>query len=288
MTDAQVDLAPEWAVTELGTGDPVVLVHGLGTDSSAWDRVAPALAEHHRVITVDLPGYSLRALTDRVPHATDLADGLDAVLAGAGVHSAVLVGHSFGGVVSLITANRHPDRCAGLVLLAPGGFGTELNPLLPLVSTRLGARMLSTLYGPRTSRAIERVAARVEARPGRDTRIRVSELMETYARLRTEQARAQFRLSVQETLALNSQADRQELAKVDRAIPILVLWGREDRVLPAWHAKNAATVFPWSVGHLIDGAGHTPHRSHPQRTSQEIRAFAESGAVRRRLSPAGS
>lgn len=278
----------DWAVTEAGSGELIVLVHGLGTDASAWDRVVPALAEKHRVITVDLPGYSLRSVVDRVPHVTELADGLDARLAELGITSAVFVGHSFGGAVSLLTAQRHPARCAGLVLVAPGGFGTDLNPLIPLIGTRFGPRLMRSLYGPRASRAIARVAARVEGRSGRDSRVRIAELMETYDRLRTEGARDQFRTSVQQSLALNSEADRAELTKIDPSIPILILWGREDRVLPSWHAASASNLLPWATVHLLDGAGHTPHRSLPRQTTREISTFADSGEVRRRLRPAES
>jgi pimeloyl-ACP methyl ester carboxylesterase len=272
--------APEWLVSDIGRGDAVVLVHGLGTDSGAWDRVVPILAERHRVITVDLPGYSLRSLSDEVPHAADLAAGLDALLERRGVDSAVFVGHSFGGAVCLLTAHHHPDRCSGLVLIAPGGFGVELNPVVPLIGTRVGARLLRALYGRRASRAIERVAERVESRSA-DSRVRIAELMETYGRLRTEQAREQFRSSVRESLALNADIDRSQIV-ISSRIPILVLWGREDRVLPPWQAKNAATMMPWSTIRLMDGVGHTPHRSHPLEVIREIEAFVDSGDVRRR------
>lgn len=288
MAEPTGDAESQWAVTDTGAGDPIVLVHGLGTDSGAWDRVRPVLAEAHRVITVDLPGYSLRSAVASVPSAPELADGLAAVLAERRVAAAVLVGHSFGGAISLITAHRHPERCAGLALIAPGGFGTELNPLIPLIGTRFGSRLLRSLYGPRTSRTIERMAARVETRSTQDSRLRIAELMETYDRLRSEQARAQFRTSVRESLALQSGTERRQYAEIDSRIPILVLWGRDDRVLPVWQAKNVTTLLPWSVPRLIDGAGHTPHRSHPVRTSREIEAFVESAGVRRRLSPAGS
>jgi pimeloyl-ACP methyl ester carboxylesterase len=287
------DRTTGWSYTDSGTdggsGTAIVLVHGLGTDSSAWDRVVAPVRDGHRTVAVDLPGYSLHSAADVVPGAVELADGLDALLARLGITSAVLVGHSFGGAVSLITAHRHPQRCAGLVLVAPGGFGAELNPLLPLIGTRFGARLLRTLYRPRASRTIERIAARVDARPGQKmSRVRIAELMETYDRMRTEEARAQFRASVQHSLALNSSPDRSEFTQVDPDIPILILWGRDDRVLPVWHANRAADVLPWADVRVIDAAGHTPHRSHPQQTAQEICAFARSGAVRRRFSRTGS
>jgi pimeloyl-ACP methyl ester carboxylesterase len=143
---------------------------------------------------------------------------------------------------------------------------------------------MRSMYGPRRSRTIERLAARVESRSSfRDGRLRVSELMETYDRLRTEQAREQFRAGVQESLALNSVADRRELARIDPHIPILIVWGREDRVLPVWHAKNATSLLPWSVVRIMDGVGHTPHRSHARQTNREIAAFVRLADVQARF-----
>lgn len=272
----------ENSYSETGTGPPIVLLHGLGSDSSAWHRVAPELATQHRVIAVDLPGYSLRTDVDDVPDAIELADALDQLLHRLGIECAVLVGHSFGGAVCLVTAGRHPRRCAGLVLIAAGGFGTELNPLLPLLGTRIGAQLLDRLYRPRASRTILRFAARVESRPVRDSRARIAELMETYNRLRSERARTQFRASVRRTLALNAGPDRARLAELDPSIPVLVLWGREDRVLPVWHAKNAAAVLPWATVRILEGAGHTPHRSHPFEVALQIAMFVASAPVRRR------
>jgi pimeloyl-ACP methyl ester carboxylesterase len=271
----------EWEVTEHGSGDPLLLVHGLGTDSSAWDRVAPLLAQQFRVIAVDLPGYALNFSVDVVPSGSELAAGLDALLARMGIDAAVFVGHSFGGAVSLLAAHHYPTRCAGLALIAPGGFGVELNPVVPFMGTRAGAAMLRALYRPRASRTIERIARRVETGGDAAGKVRISELMETYDRLRTERARDQFRASVREGLALSATIDRAQIV-INPAIPILVLWGREDRVLPSWQAKNVSSMLPWSTVRLLDGRGHTPHRSDPQTVAREIGAFAESGEVARR------
>jgi pimeloyl-ACP methyl ester carboxylesterase len=280
VTEVRLGAASEWRVEELGDGDPIVLVHGLGTGSSAWDRVTPLLARRYRVIAVDLPGYSLNSVVAGVPHASELAEGLDAVLARIGVESAVFVGHSFGGAVCLLGAHHYPSRCAGLALIAPGGFGVELNPVVPFMGTRAGARLLRTLYGPRASRTIERIAARVESRSA-DSRVRIAELMETYDRLRTAEAREQFRASVRESLALNADIDKTQIV-INSHIPILVLWGREDRVLPPWQAKNVTSMLPWSTVRLLDGVGHTPHRSEPDTVVREIEAFADSAAIQGR------
>jgi pimeloyl-ACP methyl ester carboxylesterase len=264
----------EWEVTEHGSGDPLLLVHGLGTDSSAWDRVAPLLAQQFRVIAVDLPGYALNFSVDVVPSGSELAAGLDALLGRMGIDAAVFVGHSFGGAVALLAAHHYPTRCAGLALI-------ELNPVVPFMGTRAGAAMLRALYRPRAARTIERIARRVETSGDAAGKVRISELMETYDRLRTERARDQFRASVREGLALSATIDRAQIV-IDPAIPILVLWGREDRVLPSWQAKNVTSMLPWSTVRLLDGRGHTPHRSDPSTVAREVAAFAESAEVARR------
>jgi pimeloyl-ACP methyl ester carboxylesterase len=284
VSDVRLGAASEWLVQESGSGDPIVLVHGLGTDSSAWNRVVPLLAERFRVITVDLPGYSLKSVDPQVPHADELAVGLNAVLARVDVSSAVIVGHSFGGAVSMLMAHHFPTRCDGLVLIAPGGFGVELNPVVPFMGTRAGARLLRALYSPRAARTIERIAARVESRSA-DSRVRISELMETYGRLRTEQARTLFRASVRESLALNAAIDKTQIV-INSRIPVLVLWGREDRVLPVWQAKNVSSMLPWSTVRVLDRVGHTPHRSDPRTVAREIVNFADSGAITRRRAAA--
>ena len=173
-------------------------MHGLGTDSSAWDRVVAGargrLPRGHR-----RPARLLACARSSTacPMRANSPTGSMRCWPTWGSARAVLVGHSFGGAVSLITAHGHPQRCAGLVLVAPGGFGAELNPFIPLIGTRFGSRLLRSLYGPRTSRTIERIASRVDGRSGQDSRVRIAELMETYDRLRSEEARAQFRTSVQ-------------------------------------------------------------------------------------------
>jgi pimeloyl-ACP methyl ester carboxylesterase len=107
-----------------GAGSPIVLVHGLASNSRIWDDVAPRLAERHHVVALDQRGHGL---SDRPAEATggftfekvvgDLL-GLMAILK---LDRPVLVGHSWGGNVVLQCAATHPDRVGGLVLV-DGGF----------------------------------------------------------------------------------------------------------------------------------------------------------------------
>jgi pimeloyl-ACP methyl ester carboxylesterase len=106
-------------VQEIGSGPPVVMVHGmlLGTLASWYLTVAPALASRHRVVLYDLRGHGL---SDRVPTGYDVAtmtDDLEAVIEEVVREPAVVVGHSYGGVIALELALRRPEHVRKIVVV---------------------------------------------------------------------------------------------------------------------------------------------------------------------------
>ncbi len=110
-----------------GAGDiPVVLLHGFGASHTAWDPVIEEVGEARRTIAYDLPGHG-RSL--HAPHgsAAMAARAVLAELAGRGLNRAHLVGHSMGGAAAAVAALMEPKRIASLTLLAPGGFGREID-----------------------------------------------------------------------------------------------------------------------------------------------------------------
>ena len=100
-----------------GSGEPtVVLVHGLGQNRGVWDRVAAHLEKSYRVVRVDLPGHGASAPTK--PTGLDpAAEAFDRALRQRKVKNALLVGHSYGGLVALAEASAHPERAAGVVVI---------------------------------------------------------------------------------------------------------------------------------------------------------------------------
>jgi pimeloyl-ACP methyl ester carboxylesterase len=119
----------EWRGTPLryavgGSGPPLGLVHGLGGTYANWLRVAPALAERHRVVVPDLPGHGGSAPLPAAPTVDVFADAVLAVLEAEDALPAPLVGHSLGGLVALRAAVRRPDAVRGLVLAAAAGISS--------------------------------------------------------------------------------------------------------------------------------------------------------------------
>ncbi|GAB0108224.1 alpha/beta fold hydrolase [Nocardia sp. JMUB6875] len=105
---------------ETGRGDPVVFVHGVCCNSSAWRGVAPALADNWRCITPDFPlGSHSPAVPDADLSLPGQAEIVVGVLDALGLDRAVIVGNGYGGDIAQLVAARHPDRVAALVLVGP-------------------------------------------------------------------------------------------------------------------------------------------------------------------------
>jgi len=106
-------------VEQAGSGEPVVLLHGFGASTYSWRKVMPALAERYRVVAIDLNGFGYtqrpksRESYTREGQAKLVMDTLDAL----GIARAHLVGHSYGGGITLYLASRHPERFRSMVLV---------------------------------------------------------------------------------------------------------------------------------------------------------------------------
>jgi pimeloyl-ACP methyl ester carboxylesterase len=146
-------------VDEHGSGSPLVLVHGLGTNRGVWRAVVPLLEEGRRLIALDLPGFG-----DSPP----LGPGFEIDEAAGAVGEAIaerldgpydLLGHSLGGAVTLMIARQRPDAVRSLVLCAPAGFRPRARPVADAVAAaapvllrarrRLGRPLASSAAGRR-------------------------------------------------------------------------------------------------------------------------------------------
>lgn len=260
-----------WRYRHSGSGEFIVLIHGLASDSATWGGFAQALATKYSVVSVDLPGFAISDRSEQVPSIGQLALGVDQLLHELGADSYVAVGHSFGGAVALHLAYLFPHQTRALVLIAPGGFGPEINPVVSLLGTPVGHRLLALAYRPSVSRAVARIANRYghsESRPRR-----IEELMATYTRLADPTARLRLRRSVRAAVAADTPDARSLTPMISPAIPTLIIWGTEDRVLPPWQLDRASALLPHARLRRIDGAGHTPQRSHPEQTLAAVEAF---------------
>lgn len=232
-----------------GSGDPLVLVHGLATTRSIWRHAAPRLAARRRVATLDVPGFGAARRAGRGFDLGLVADAIAADLRAAAVPEPYdLVGHSMGGAVALTLAAQRPAAVRGLVLVSPAG----LRPIPASAAAALG--LAAELYVP-----LRRGAAPLAAWSwGR--RLLMAGGVSDGGALAPAVVRELVGASagarcIGPALTTVASADlRRTLAEL--ALPIGAMWGREDRVIPPGGVQTVLRLRPDAVCELIDGAGH--------------------------------
>jgi len=233
------------------SGDVVLLVHGYGGDRNSWLFLQEPLAARHRVYALDLPGHGTSAKDVGDGSVDLLADAVLGVLDAVGPGRAHLVGHSLGGAVVLAAAARSPGRIASLTLFAPAGFGPSIN-----------AGYVRGFAAAQTRRELKPLVGQLFADEQLVTRQVVDDLL-AYKRLDGVDAAL---AALAETL-LDGDEQRIDSAAAVRAlgevVPVTVVWGSADRIIPAEQASSVAAVAPGAAVRVIDGAGHMPHMERP-------------------------
>lgn len=243
-----------------GEGELILLIHGYGGDRNSWLFLQEPLAAKYRVYALDLPGHGTSAKDVGDGSAGLLADAVTGVLDALGAGRAHLVGHSLGGAVALAAAARDPGRVASLTLIAPVGFGAEIN-----------AGFLRGFADAQTRRELKPVASQLFADESLVTRQLVDDLL-AYKRLDGVDQALHALLGT----LLDGDGQRADsaalLAGLGGAIPVTVVWGRQDRIIPAAQAEAVAGA----ERRLVDGAGHMPHMERPG----EVQAAIEETVAR--------
>lgn len=258
--------APALHHVRRGEGPPLLLLHGLGSDLHVWDLVIDALAEQHDVLAVDLPGFGLSPpLAQDRGTAYALGGAVIEALDAVGWERPAVVGHSLGGLVALEVARR--DRVTRAVVISPAGMATpteHVRTKAQLRSARLAARMLGPL-GPKLVRnpSVRGWSMRFSAASPRDLD---PDWCEHAARV--------FGRAPGFENTLRSIGPREAAGFLpDVAVPVRVVWGTRDRLLPPRQAHRFVTRLPDAELVMLTGVGHTPPVEDPARTTRTILGF---------------
>jgi pimeloyl-ACP methyl ester carboxylesterase len=239
-----------------GAGDPIVLVHGVGTSRVVWRHAVPLLAADRCVVAPDLPGFGASPpagpgfALDAVADA--LADGLAAHVPAP----YDVVGNSLGGAVAVVLAHRRPALVRRLVLVAPAGFAPH-GPAVARAAGAVGERLVAVRRRVGAPLAGSALARRVAlwgtvARPG--------ELPAADARAMIDGSRGARRIGP--AIAAVAVADlRPTLA--DLAVPWGIVWGDRDRVVPIATLPMLRDVDSHAPVEVLPGVGHVPHMERP-------------------------
>lgn len=239
---------------------PIVFLHGFAGDHQTWIGQTIALETRRRTIAFDLPGHGAARDWPKIGHAGISAEAVVASLDALGIERFHLVGHSMGGATATIVAFRLAEarRLASLTLLAPGGFGPEINHRLlrrfaAAVDEHEIHALLEQFFG--FEKPVPLAAARLIAEARRDPRVtdRLATIVE--AILDGERQKS---------------FDLPRLAELPH--PVRLIWGDQDRVLPLRQAHAVPGVV---AVHVFAGVGHMPHLE----VAREVtRLVAESAA----------
>lgn len=221
------------------SGTPVLFIHGFGGDLDNWLFNIDAVGEKKPVIALDLPGHGQS--TARLPGTTikALADFVVRFMKAIDVHNAHLVGHSMGGAIASQLALDLPDLVKSLALIASAGLGPDINTGY----TEGFATALS-------KRELKPVLEQLFADPTMVSRQMIDDVLK-YKRL---DGVAELLVALNAGLfAAGRQAEQPGLRLAASRKPLLVVWGRDDHVVPAAHAGNAP---PGATVEVLEGAGH--------------------------------
>ncbi|MGH1562542.1 alpha/beta fold hydrolase [Mumia sp. DW29H23] len=259
-----------------GSGPALLLLHGLGCDSTTWLPVAARLAERFTVVVPDFLGHGESDKPRADYSLGGYANAMRDLLTYLEIDRVTVVGHSFGGGVAMQFAYQYPERTERICLVAPGGLGTDVSPLIRLLTVPgaglgLGAATLPPLRGP------VRTVLRGLARSGLPYTRDLDEVADVYRLLCDPGARAAVRAVTSHVVDWRGQRitmkDRAYLAEV---IPFCLIWGVGDVVIPPRHALAAQRRSPHTVVELFPDSGHFPHKDEPELFVEVLTRFVDS------------
>jgi pimeloyl-ACP methyl ester carboxylesterase len=268
----------ELSYVDSGSGPVVLFIHGILGSQRQWTHLVDELDDDQRVLVPDLFGHgeSEKPLGDYSlgAHAAAMRDLLDHL----GIERVTLVGHSLGGGIAMQFYYLFPERVDRLVLVASGGLGREVNLLLRAATLPGAAQVLSVVASaPVLSRveALGRGASRVGWRPGAD----LGAIWRGFRSLADAESRRAFLATTRAVIDIGGQSiSAHDHLEGALPIPLLIVWGSRDRMIPASHALSAQRAVPECRVEVFEGAGHFPHLEDPDRFATLLREFVAGGS----------
>ena len=258
-----------------GAGDPILCLHGLGANIYSWRHFITPFSQNNKLILVDFKGCG-QSPKPRDPHYSieDKAEDIYNLIVEENLTNLTLVGNSLGGAIALLLAIRlvkeNPDRLSKLILIDSAGDKSNLPPHLNLLRSILGTLII--YLSP------SKLAAKMTLRMCYYDRKRITrEQVEAYA---APIASLGGRHALLQTARQCIPANADELiAAVSRiTVPTLILWGREDKVIPLRVGKLLHELIPNSTLDVIEQCGHIPQEEKPDETIARISEFLAAAA----------
>lgn len=263
---------------EHGSGPPLVLLHGLGESTFTWHDVAPALAEHHRVIALDLKGFGKSDKPDDTAYTADDQAALVAgFVAARDLVNVTLVGHSFGGTVALRTALANgmqgTGRIARIAVIGAPAIPRSTARYLDLVKTPVIPDSIAAGLAPETlARLLLSEAMGGNAKVDDDD-------VEGYAAPYRDAAA--LRAFFATARAIVAEKDASAIMRSYKSIdmPVLVVWCRKDPIVPLKSGRKLAAAVPRAKLAIVEGCHHLPQHERPAELTRLLQTFVHAAPV---------
>lgn len=241
----------------------VILIHGFGSSLHTFEGWQERLTPDFRTVSLDLPGSGLSRPDSTGNYSDERSIALlKALMDQLGIERATLAGNSIGGRISWRFAGAHPDRVDRLVLISPDGFASggfeygkapdipAMTGIMKVFLPRYLVKMnLTPAHGDPSTMTPEMVTRYHDLLIGPGTRQAVIDRMA-------------------QTVLINP---IPILKTID--VPVLLLWGKKDNLIPASHAKDYLDVLPDARAVVLPDLGHVPQEEEPARSLEPVRAF---------------
>jgi len=240
-----------------GEGPPLLLLHGFGGDINIWVFNQEALSADRTVYALDLPGHGGSTKDVGEGDLASLVDVVAGFMDEMGIEKAHIFGHSMGGAVAGSFAIEHPERVQSLVLIASAGLGEEIN-----------GDYIEGFIAANRRKEMRNALSLLFADPDLVNRQLVNDVMKFKRLDGVDEA---LRKIADKLFPGGKQADVPDISGVE--VPMLVVWGTEDKIVPVAHAQN---VPEGARVEVLDATGHMPQMEAAGQTNRLIGEFLDS------------
>jgi pimeloyl-ACP methyl ester carboxylesterase len=236
-----------------GEGSPVLLVHGLGASMVVWRENIAALSQRFRVYVIDLPGHGDSEKPDISYDAESMVEFLRKFVETLDVGKVAIMGNSLGGGLALMTALAHPELVSKLALVSSASLGREVSIWLRLPSLPIIGKMMTN--GPVDSTAF--MLRKAVHDKSFATKELIAELRRTN---KLPGGREAVHKIIRNFISIWGVRRPYVRARDLRSLkmPLLIVWGAEDKMIPVKHAYRAARANTGVDLHVFSNCGHLP------------------------------
>src|ERR1700736_199398 len=230
------------------SGPALLLIHGIGDNSTTWNTVQAKLAQRFTVIAPDLLGHGQSDKPRADYSVAGYANGMRDLLSVLDIERVAIVGHSLGGGVAMQFAYQFPHLVERLILVAAGGVTKDVNFVLRLASLPMGAEALALLRLPLVLPALQ-IAGRAAGLVLGSTALGhdLPDVLRVLADLPEPMASAAFTRTLRAVVDWRGQmVTMLDRCYLTQSVPVQIIWGTHDVVVPVSHARMAHAAMPGS------------------------------------------